>query len=117
MCPPGRSFDWTPIAGSFFGYIGTSLSSPDFVGLLALKIQSTGGRLGNENFDIYALAAAQQNGSANQVFRQDIPGNNGFYKTAPGYNLVLGNGSVIGNDFVRGPSLPVAGIPQTPTNP
>jgi subtilase family serine protease len=116
-CPPGRSFDWTPIAGSFYGYIGTSLSSPDFVGLLALKIQSEGGRLGNENYDIYSLAAAQANGSANKVFRQDIPGNNGVYKTAVGYNLVLGNGTVIANHFVRGASLPAAGVPQTPTNP
>ena len=117
VCPPGRSFDWTPIAGSFYGYIGTSLSSPDFVGLLALKIQSEGGRLGNENYDIYSLAAAQANGSANKVFRQDIPGNNGVYKTAMGYNLVLGNGTVIANHFVRGASLPAAGAPQTPTNP
>ncbi len=117
VCPPDRSFDFTALGGQLLGYVGTSLASPDFVGLLALKIQSEGGRLGNENYDIYALAAAQQNGSANQVFRQDIPGNNGLYKTAPGYNLVLGNGSVIGNDFVRGPTLPAAGIPQTPTNP
>lgn len=117
VCPPDRSFDWTPISGAFYGYIGTSLSSPDFVGLVALKIQSEGSRLGNENYDIYALAAAQQNGSPNTVFRQDITGNNGVYKTAPGYNLVLGNGTVIANDFVRGPSLPVAGVPQTPTNP
>jgi subtilase family serine protease len=117
VCPPERSFDWTPISGSFYGYIGTSLSSPDFVGLLALKIQSEGSRLGNENYDIYSLAAAQENGSPNTVFRRNITGNNGVYKTAPGYNLVLGNGTVIGNDFVRGPSLPVAGVPQTPTNP
>ena len=117
VCPPDRSVDITALGGQLLGYVGTSLASPDFVGLLALKIQSEGGRLGNENFDIYALAAAQENGSANQVFRQDIPGNNGVYKTAPGYNLVLGNGSVIGRDFVRGPSLPAAGIPQTATNP
>jgi len=117
VCPPDRSFDWTPIDGEFYGYIGTSLSSPDFVGLLALKIQSEGGRLGNENYDIYSLAAAQANGSSNTVFRQNISGNNGVYKTAPGYNLVLGNGTVIANDFVRGPSLPVAGLPQTGTNP
>jgi subtilase family serine protease len=117
VCLPHRSFDWTPIGGSFFGFVGTSLSSPDFVGLLALKIQSEGGRLGNENYDIYALAAAQASGSSNTVFRQNIPGNNGVYKTAPGYNLVLGNGTVIANHFVRGASLPVAGVPQTPTNP
>ncbi|MGB8835017.1 MAG: hypothetical protein WCC95_22885, partial [Candidatus Sulfotelmatobacter sp.] len=117
VCPPDRSFDWTPIAGQFYGFIGTSLSSPDFVGLLALKIQSEGGRLGNENYDIYSLAAAQANGSSNAVFRQNISGNNGVYNTAPGYNLVLGNGTVIANDFVLGRSLPVAGVPQTPTNP
>ena len=116
-CPPDRSFDWTPIAGSFYGFVGTSLASPDFVGLVALKIQSTGGRLGNENYDIYTLAAAQANGSTNIVFRQDIAGNNGAWVTEPGYNLVLGNGTVIGNDFVLGPSLPAARVPQTPTNP
>jgi subtilase family serine protease len=117
VCPPNRSFDWVGIDGSFFGFVGTSASSPDFVGLLALKIQSEGSRLGNENFDIYFLAAAQAAGSGNKVYRQNIPGNNGFYNTAPGYNLVLGNGTVIGNDFVRGPALPAAGVPQTPSNP
>ena len=117
VCPPDRSADVTALGGELQLFVGTSLSSPDFVGLLALKIQSEGGRLGNENYDIYALAAAQQNGSANQVFRQDIPGNNGYYSTAPGYNLVLGNGTVIGNDFVRGPMLPAAGVPQSTSNP
>jgi len=116
-CAPDRSADIAVIGGELQGFIGTSLSSPDFVGLLALKIESEGSRLGNENYDIYSLAAAQQYGSGNTVFRQDIPGNNGYYSTAPGYNLVLGNGSVIGRDFVRGPSLPAAGVPQTSTNP
>lgn len=116
-CPPDRSFDWEYIGGQQEGVVGTSASSPDFAGLVALKIESTGGRLGNENFDIYALAAAQAAGSWNTVFRNDIPGNNGHYKSLPGYNLVLGNGTVFGADFVRGPSLPVAGKPQTPTNP
>ncbi|MGB6604480.1 MAG: S53 family serine peptidase [Steroidobacteraceae bacterium] len=116
-CPPDRSFDWVGIDGGFFGFVGTSASSPDFVGLLALKIESEGSRLGNENFDIYSLAAAQAAGSGNKVYRQNIPGNNGFYNTAPGYNLVLGNGTIIGRDFVRGPALPAAGVPQTPSNP
>jgi subtilase family serine protease len=116
-CPPDRSFDWVPIDGKFYGVVGTSLSSPDFVGLVALKIESVGERLGNENYDIYTLAAAQANGSTNIVFRQDIAGNNGVWTTEPGYNLVLGNGTVIGNDFVVGPSLPAARVPRTPTNP
>jgi hypothetical protein len=53
------------------------------------------------------------------VYRDEIQGNNGVYKSTlkGGYNMVIGNGSVIGGDFVQGPGLPVAGKPQTPTNP
>jgi subtilase family serine protease len=57
-CPPDRSFVWEIIGGEQEGVIGTSASSPEFVGLLALKIQNTGARLGNVNFEIYSLAAA-----------------------------------------------------------
>jgi subtilase family serine protease len=118
-CPPDRSFVWEIIGGEQEGVIGTSASSPEFVGLLALKIQNTGARLGNENFDIYSLAAAQAAGSGNIVYRDQIQGNNGVYKSTVkgGYNMVIGNGTVIGGDFVQGPALPVAGKPQTPTNP
>ena len=118
-CPPDRSFVWEIIGGQQEGVIGTSASSPEFVGLLALKIQHTGARLGNENFDIYSLAAAQAAGSGNTVYRNQIEGNNGVYKSTikGGYNMVIGNGTVIGGDFVQGPGLPVAGKPQTPTNP
>jgi subtilase family serine protease len=118
-CPPDRSFVWEIIGGKQEGVIGTSASSPEFVGLLALKIESTGARLGNENFEIYALAAAQANGSGNTVFRQDIQGDNGVYKATikGGYNLVIGNGTLLGGDFVSGPGLAVAGKPQTPSNP
>ena len=119
VCPPERSFVWEIIGGNQEGVIGTSASSPAFAGLVALKIQSTGARLGNENFDIYSLAAAQENGSGNTVFRNQIEGSNGLYKSTVkgGYNLVIGNGTVIGGNFVQGPGLPVAGKPQTPTNP
>jgi subtilase family serine protease len=118
-CPPDRSFVWEIIGGKQEGVIGTSASSPEFVGLLALKIQSAGGRLGNENFEIYALAAAQANGSGNTVFRSEIQGNNGVFKSTikGGYNLVIGNGTLLGADFVSGPGLAVAGKPQTPSNP
>jgi subtilase family serine protease len=115
-CAPGRSYDIAAIAGKFYGFIGTSASSPDFVGLVALKIERVGSRLGNENFDIYSLAAAQQTGGL-QVFRQDIPGNNGAYSTRPGYNLVLGNGTLFGKNFLLAPTIPSAGKPQTPSNP
>jgi subtilase family serine protease len=119
QCPPDRSFVWEIIGGQQEGVIGTSASSPEFAGLVALKIQSTGARLGNENFEIYSLAAAQAAGSGNTVYRDQIEGNNGVYKSTlkGGYNMVIGNGTVIGGDFVQGPGLPVAGKPQTPSNP
>ncbi len=118
-CGPHRSFVIEAFAGELVGVIGTSASSPDFAGILALKEENLGGiRLGNENFDIYALAAAQQLvGSHFQIYRQNISGFNGVFSTNPGYDLVLGNGTPIVNNFVLAPNAPVAGDPQTPSNP
>jgi subtilase family serine protease len=116
-CGPNRSYDWVGLAGKFYGYIGTSASAPDFTGLTALKIEISGSRLGNENFEIYSLAAAQFAGVGPTVFRSDISGNNGVYSTHPGYNLVLGNGTIYGTQFVLIPSYHAAGRPQTPSNP
>jgi subtilase family serine protease len=117
VCPPDRSYVLEVIGGELEGVIGTSCSSPEFVGLMALKIQLDGGRLGNENYDVYFKAAAQEFGFGSPVFHDEIPGNNGYYSTGRGYNLVLGNGTVRGADFIGGPRLPVAGVPQTPSNP
>jgi subtilase family serine protease len=117
-CGPDRSSDVLVIGGQTFGAIGTSASSPDFVGLLALKIEQVGGRLGNENHDIYTLAALQQRGVVHgKIFNTDIPGFNGFFSTSNGYNLVLGNGTVNGIEFLRAPNIPPAGTPLTPSNP
>jgi subtilase family serine protease len=115
-CAANDSFDWVGIAGKFYGYIGTSASAPAFAGLTALKIQRLGSRLGNQNFEIYALAAAQTAGAGPPVFHQNIAGYNGYY-THAGYNFVLGNGTLRGTQFLFAPSVPVAGVPQTPTNP
>ncbi|HLZ66605.1 MAG TPA: S53 family serine peptidase [Aliidongia sp.] len=116
-CGPNRSFDWVGINNAFYGFVGTSASSPDMAGLLALKIQLLGSRLGNENFDIYGMAAVQAVGGTT-VFRQNIPGNNGAFVTKKkGYNQVLGNGTVIGTAFLGAPNMKAAGDPQTPTNP
>jgi subtilase family serine protease len=116
-CGPDRSFDWVGIDNSFFGFVGTSASSPDMAGLIALKIQRLGTRLGNENLEIYALAAAQEAGGL-QVYRQNIPGNNGLFATTKkGYNMVLGLGTVIGTAFIQDPSVAVAKNPGTPSNP
>src|SRR6201999_1013334 len=102
-CAKEDSFDWVGIAGKFYGYIGTSASAPAFAGLTALKIERLGTRLGNQNFEIYALAASQSAGGGNPVFRMNIKGFNG-YNTKPGYNFVLGNGTLRGRDFILAPT-------------
>lgn len=116
-CSPDDSADVVAIGGGLYGVIGTSASAPDFAGLTALAVQRFGQRLGNENFYLYALAATQELGLT-KVYRQGIPGFNGLYSTTPkGYNRVLGNGTVIGKEFLLAPLVPSAGTPQTPTNP
>ncbi len=116
-CKPDRSAVVVAIAGAFYGFVGTSASAPDFTGLTALKIERLGTRLGNENFDIYSLAAAQEHGNGLRVYRTDIDGWNGKYHTKHGYNMVLGVGTVYGKDFILAPNVPSAGIPQSPSNP
>lgn len=115
-CGPDRSFDIAVFDGGFFGFIGTSLSSPDFAGLQAVREQAIGsGREGNVNFVIYALARAGTLGNG-PIFHNAIPGNNG-YPSTPGYNFVVGNGSIIGSQYALRPFGPFAGNPQTPSNP
>lgn len=116
-CSNDRSSDVERFNGEYIPEIGTSASSPDFAGLLALKEEALGCvRLGNANYIIYALSAQND---VSKVYRQDIPGDNGVFQTSVGYNLVVGNGTVIGNNFVfDGPThFPSAGDPQTPSNP
>lgn len=115
-CGPDRSFDVVVFDGGLFGFIGTSLSSPDFAGLQAVQQQSLGsGRQGNVNFLIYTLAKAGSVGNG-PVFHNNIPGNNG-YPSTPGYNFVLGNGTPYGSQYSFRPFGPFAGNPQTPSNP
>jgi len=117
-CGPDRSSVVVAWNGAFYGVIGTSASSPEFAGLLALEEQNLGGRLGNVNPLIYAQAAMQQNDGGLKFFRQGIPGFNGYYSTtSSGYNMVLGNGTVHARNFIFAPSAPPAGDPQTPSNP
>lgn len=84
--------------GGFWIMAGTSLASPSLAGLLALVAQKQGGRLGNANPVLYALAANQAKGGA-PVFHDvtagdnSVPGLAGF-SAAPGYDLATGLGSV-----------------------
>jgi subtilase family serine protease len=105
------------ISGKYIPLHGTSASAPDFSGLVALRAQHDNSREGAINYLIYAMAAAQRAGAAPPVFRTDIPGDDGYYYTHPGYNLVLGNGTLYGAAFAGLPYGPFAGVPRTPTNP
>jgi subtilase family serine protease len=117
-CSADDSADIEAFAGYYYGVIGTSASAPDFAGLTALNIEKSHGRVGNENPYIYTLAALQSIGLIHSVFHWGIPGFNGLYSSGnQGYNRVLGNGTLYGKDFLLAPSVPSAGIPQTPTNP
>jgi subtilase family serine protease len=117
-CGPNRSAVIVALAGAFYGAVGTSVSAPDFSGLLALEEQNVRSRLGNVNYQVYLLAAAQFNGlPVFPVYHQDIPGFDGFYSTHNGYDLVLGNGTLFGKDFILAPFVPPAENPRTPSNP
>ena len=110
-CAVERSSDITAIGGSFYLLIGTSASAPDLAGLLAVQEQRIGSRLGNANGDIYLLNAI----GGSSVYRHP-PGDNG-YATHPEYDYVVGNGTPHAADFALDPFGPLAGNPQTPSNP
>ena len=117
-CNPDDSADIEVIGGKLGFVIGTSASSPDFAGLAALTVQRFGHRLGNANYYIYALAAAQKEELIPEVFRGGVPGFNGLYFTTPtGYNRVLGNGTLDAVNFLLAPGIRAAGIPQSKSNP
>jgi subtilase family serine protease len=111
-CNPDDSSVITAVGGQFYLLIGTSASSPEFGGLLAVTEQTLGTRLGNANGYIYGLSLV----GGEAVYRQDIPGNNG-YRTTHDYNYVLGNGTPKAALFAAQPLAPRAGDPWTPTNP
>ena len=105
--------------GGFFGFIGTSLSSPEFTGALALLIEQNG-RMGNVNEYLYSLAAQQaKNGSAAPFFHTGIPGFNGLIESnlSPTYNTSTGIGTPIVKKVVGATTAAPAGLPQTISNP
>ena len=114
-CGPDRSSDVTALGGNFYLLIGTSASSPEFAGLQAIQDQLLGGRTGNVNYLLYALATLGTVGKG-PVFHDDIPGNNG-YRSTRGYNYVVGNGTPYGAQYDFDPFGPEAGNPQTRSNP
>ncbi len=104
--------------GGFYGFIGTSVASPELAGATALLIERVG-RLGNMNGYIYALAAKEDAGGT-KYFHRNIPGYNGLRNTdlSPIYGLTAGVGTPIVKNFVGAPAdTPVTGTPQTRSNP
>ncbi len=112
---PNRSAFITVLGGSLFLLVGTSGSSSEFAGLQATADEILASRTGNANYLIYLLANAGCIGTQ-PIFHNDIIGNNG-YPSNPGYNFVLGNGTPYGFAYALAPNAPLAGDPQTPSNP
>jgi subtilase family serine protease len=105
--------------------IGTSASSPEMAGVLALAVELNRGRLGNVNPSIYALSAVQTIAGGTrapkelQFFHRDISGNNNGFTVKPGqaYSEVLGNSTLDVKNFLQLQGAPAAGAPDTPSNP
>ena len=127
-CGPNRSYvfiydgqgltDYLGVTGGLFGVIGTSVSSPEFVGALALYVELNGPQ-GNMNPYLYRMAARQNSGTGTYYHRY-IPGFDGKYTDkfpAGGYDYLVGNGTPDVRSLFGMTSLPAAGVPQTPSNP
>jgi subtilase family serine protease len=123
LLPRSASIVW--FDGEALLLIGTSSSSPEFAGVVALAVEATGTRLGNVNPLIYLLSLTQSlAGGANapeplQFFHREISGNNNFFTVAPGqaYSEVLGNSTLIVRNFLGLQFAAPAGAPDTPSNP
>jgi subtilase family serine protease len=116
------------LGGGFYRTIGTSVSSPEFVGALALFEQQLGKRhrLGNVNTFLYAAGAAQTLAggvhapAALQFYHRGIPGFDGTYASgypSQNYDYIYGNGSPDVRKLFNLTRYPAAGLPQTPSNP
>jgi subtilase family serine protease len=105
--------------------IGTSSSSPEMAGVLALAVELNRGRLGNVNPLIYALSAVQtiaggtRAPKALQFFHRNISGDNNGFKVKPGqaFSEVLGNSTLDVKNFLLLQGATPAGAPSTPSNP
>jgi subtilase family serine protease len=129
-CGPNRSAAVTAyqvgLGGGFFGVIGTSVSSPEFVGALALYIQKVGHKVGNINPYLYSKGAAQTAAGgvnapvASQFYHRNIQGFDGAWPSAYpslNYSYIYGNGSPDVRALFGFTNFAAAGSPQTASNP
>jgi len=88
--------------GSDWVIAGTSAASPSFAGLMALVVQSKGGKgQGNANPALYGLLSASRNPfHATPTGSNSVPGVAGFTAAGAAYNLATGLGSVDGGALV-----------------
>jgi subtilase family serine protease len=121
--PRSAAIIW--IGGEADLLIGTSSSSPEFAGVLALAVELNGGRLGNVNPLIYGLSLVQTLLGGNrapkpfQYFHRNISGSNNAFTVKPGqaYSEVLGNSTLDVKNFLQLPLAAPAGAPNTHSNP
>lgn len=111
--------------GGNYSVIGTSVSSPEFVGALALFVQANG-RQGNFNPYLYAKGAAQTAAGginapdAQQYYHRNISGFDGAWDASfpsLNYNYIVGNGTPDVRKLFGFTNFKSAGVPQTSTNP
>jgi subtilase family serine protease len=105
--------------GGFFGFIGTSVSSPEMASALALLVE-THGRMGNVNTYLYKLAAKQaKQGAVAEYLHTGIPGFNGLIQSnvSAAYNISTGIGTPVVADLIGQAGAAQAGTPETATNP
>lgn len=118
-CGPNRSYVIIALGGTFYGVIGTSVSSPEFVSAVALYVQKTGARAGNLNTYLYSVAARQNAGGV-AAYNRAIPGFDGKWTGAApagGYTYLVGNGTPKVRALFGMTDQPAAGDPWTPSNP
>ena len=118
-CGPNRSYVLIYDGGALYGVIGTSVSSPEFVGALALYVEKTGTGIGNANTFLYSQGAAQTAGNGT-FYNRYIPGFDGKYTNSfpsTNYNYIVGNGTPQIRSLFGLAAFPAAGTPQTPSNP
>ncbi len=122
-CIDDESFAIIWVGGNRYGVIGTSVSSPEFVGAVALYIQKQKHRVGNLNPYLYQMAALQNASTApqgtNDYYHRPMEGFDGAYriKTGQKFNYIFGNGSPDVRALFGFQNQEPAGDPQTPTNP
>lgn len=101
--------------GSWDSVIGTSAAAPEMASAVALLVEIQG-RQGNLNPYLYLLAQGQGSGGP-AAFHQSIPGFNGVTANSGTYSFTTGNGTPNVAAMLGLSQVPLAGAPQSASNP